>query len=40
MLARLVRNDTDPSFQVRFVYLDAIPRLPSGKYEEFRCEVV
>lgn len=26
-------------FQYRFVYMDEIPRLPSGKYEVFRCEV-
>ena len=38
-LSALVRNDLDPSFQVRFVYVDEIPRLPSGKYEEFRCEL-
>lgn len=27
------------AFRFRFVYLDEIPRLPSGKYEIFRCEV-
>ncbi len=26
-------------FAFRFVYVDEIPRLPSGKYEVFRCEV-
>ena len=25
---------------VRIVYRDAIPRLPSGKYEDFVCEIV
>jgi phenylacetate-CoA ligase len=39
-ITRLVHNDLDPRFRVRFVYVDAIPRLASGKYEEFRCEVV
>lgn len=39
-LAQLVRNDVDPDFQVRFVYVDEIPRLANGKYEEFRCELV
>jgi phenylacetate-CoA ligase len=39
-ITRLVQTDLDPSFKVRFVYVDAIPRLPSGKYEEFRCEMV
>ena len=38
-LSAVVRNDTHPSFQVRFVYVDTIPRQPSGKYEEFRCEL-
>ncbi|MCE9638993.1 MAG: phenylacetate--CoA ligase family protein [Betaproteobacteria bacterium] len=26
-------------FSVSFVYLDDIPRAPSGKYEDFRCEI-
>lgn len=26
-------------FEYRFVYVEEIPRLPSGKYEVFRCEV-
>ena len=38
-LARLVRNDLGGQFRVRFAYVDAIPHLPSGKYEEFRCEL-
>jgi phenylacetate-CoA ligase len=38
-LVALVRNDTDPAFTVRIAYVDAIPRLPNGKYEEFRCEM-
>ncbi len=39
-LAALVRNDTDPGFHVRFAYRDTIARLPNGKYEEFRCEIL
>jgi len=39
-ITRMIQTDLDPSFNVRFVYVDAIPRLPSGKYEEFRCELV
>jgi hypothetical protein len=36
---RSVRNDLGAPFRVRFVYVDSIPNLPSGKYEEFRCEL-
>lgn len=39
LITGLVRDDLDPSFQVRFVYVDEIPRRPSGKIEEFRCEI-
>lgn len=39
LITRLVREDLDQSFQVRLVYVDAIPRRPSGKIEEFRCEI-
>jgi len=38
-ITQFIRDDLDPGFKVRFVYVDEIPRLASGKYEEFRCEV-
>ncbi len=37
-ITQVVRDDLDPSFQIRIVYTDDIPRMPSGKFEEFRCE--
>jgi len=39
-VTQFIRDDLDPSFKVRFVYVDEIPRLAGGKYEEFRCEIV
>lgn len=38
-LSAIIRNDTHPSFQIRFAYVESITRQPSGKYEEFRCEL-
>lgn len=35
-----VRDDLDPGFKVRILYLNEIPRKPSGKSEDFRCEIV
>lgn len=34
------REDLDPRFTIRIVYVDHIPRTPSGKSEEFRCEII
>ena len=39
VITGLVHGDLHPSFQIRFVYVDEIPRNPSGKIEDFRCEI-
>ncbi len=38
-LRELIGRRLGPDFALRFVYVDEIPRLPSGKYEDFRSEV-
>ena len=38
-LRELIGNRLGHGFRLRFVYVDEIPRLPSGKYEDFRSEV-
>ena len=38
-LRELFGKKLGPDFALRFVYVDEIPRLPSGKFEDFRSEV-
>ncbi len=38
-LRELIGRKLGPDFALRFVYVDEIPRLPSGKFEDFRSEV-
>jgi len=38
-IAAAMHDNLHPGFQVRFVYVDDIPRQPSGKFEVFRCEI-
>jgi hypothetical protein len=39
-LCREIQVEMGSHFVPRFVYLDAIPRSPVGKFETFRCEIV
>jgi hypothetical protein len=34
-----IRRNPGHPFPIEIVYVDAIPRTESGKYEDFRCEV-
>ena len=38
-LRELIGTRLGHGFALRFVYVDEIPRLPSGKYEDFRSEI-
>jgi phenylacetate-CoA ligase len=38
-IQQLINEGLSSNFNVRFAYVDKIPRGPSGKYEDFRCEV-
>ena len=39
-LCREIQVEMGSHFVPHFVYLDAIPRSPVGKFETFRCEIV
>ncbi len=38
-IVQAVRGDLDDSFTIDIVYADQIARAPSGKFQEFRCEI-
>ncbi len=38
-IRKMLAEATSDEFDVRFVYVDEIPRSPTGKFEDFRCEL-
>jgi len=36
-IVAILHQFLDYPFQIKFTYLDSIPRSPSGKYEDFLC---
>ena len=36
-IVAILHRFLDYPFQIKFTYLDAIPRSPNGKYEDFLC---